>query len=610
MIRKSTRLHSLWLLFAWPVALLAASAAHAGPVGTYSLVVDNPTALSADEGVGSINFDVIAVGFSCPDSFGGVTWDVTRNFFAGADAADAPSHTPTVASFNSGNLAANVDVVITDDMLLEGPETFEIVFTALAPEINCPSLGGVIVPSTGSFAFILEILDNEFDTPEFTVSPVTVDESAGQAIFQVELLDPPPSGTSTVEVLTQDGTATAGADYQPVSTTVLTFDFVSPVKQVAVDILDDSVPEGDEDFTLLLQNPIGADLLVNQALGTIEDNDLAGGPEISIFDAPTALEGAAAPGDRLQFRVELTSPIPRQERGVVQVDFLTLDGTALEGEDYAGSAGTLVFPAGVTQRIVSIPVLDDGSAEATEEMFVLLENPVGATLVADKARGLIDDDDAQQGLPTLGIGDAQVEEGDGDDEAREAVFTLRLSSAFQAPVSVRAETREGSATAGEDFISSSRLVFFDPGQTEQQVRVAVIGDAVPEADETFSVVLSGPLNAIIVDSEGVGTILDDDEAEASTLTIEDSEVVEGNPGSGGEMLFDVRLQPPSDGAVTVRFATSDETAEAGLDYLASQGTLTFAPGETLQNLAIRVAGDRLSEADETLRVTLSNADGA
>jgi hypothetical protein len=53
-------------------------------------------------------------------------------------------------------------------------------------------------------------------------------------------------------------------------------------------------------------------------------------------------------------------------------------------------------------------------------------------------------------------------------------------------------------------------VAFAPGEASRTVTVLVNGDRLGEPDETFVVILSNPTNALITDSAGYGTILDDE----------------------------------------------------------------------------------------------------
>lgn len=94
-----------------------------------------------------------------------------------------------------------------------------------------------------------------------------------------------------------------------------------------------------------------------------------------------------------------------------------------------------------------------------------------------------------------------------------------------------------------------------------------------------------------------------------SLTISDASMVEGNAGTA-TMTFQVALIPASQNTVTVSYATADGTASAGSDYSATNGTLTFVPGQTNATILVTVFGDFATEASETFNVTLSNPTNA
>ena len=73
-----------------------------------------------------------------------------------------------------------------------------------------------------------------------------------------------------------------------------------------------------------------------------------------------------------------------------------------------------------------------------------------------------------------------------------------------------------------------------------------------------------------------------------------------------DAVFTVTLNPASTQAVTVDYATSDGTAEAGSDYIATSGTLTIKAGATLNTITIAIIGDTAVEQNETFTVTLRN----
>jgi len=102
-------------------------------------------------------------------------------------------------------------------------------------------------------------------------------------------------------------------------------------------------------------------------------------------------------------------------------------------------------------------------------------------------------------------------------------------------------------------------------------------------------------------------------AETPTVSVSaPTALPEGNAGQTGQLAFTVTLSSASSQAVTVNVATEDGTATvADGDYVAVSGqTLTFAPGTTEQTVNVTVQGDTRFEADETVRVSLSDPVGA
>ena len=101
----------------------------------------------------------------------------------------------------------------------------------------------------------------------------------------------------------------------------------------------------------------------------------------------------------------------------------------------------------------------------------------------------------------------------------------------------------------------------------------------------------------------------DDEGTAS-LSVANASVAEGDTGEA-DLQFTVTLSPAAGHAVTVDWATSKETGDTatpGTDYTAGSGTLSFAAGATSKTVTVKVTGDQVDEANETLTLT-SNATG-
>jgi hypothetical protein len=92
-----------------------------------------------------------------------------------------------------------------------------------------------------------------------------------------------------------------------------------------------------------------------------------------------------------------------------------------------------------------------------------------------------------------------------------AVFTVSLSAPSSLPVTVNYATADGTATAsGNDYVPISGTLTFAPGETTMTITVVINPDKQKDADETFFVDLSGAVNALVLDDQGLGLILSDD----------------------------------------------------------------------------------------------------
>ncbi len=204
-----------------------------------------------------------------------------------------------------------------------------------------------------------------------------------------------------------------------------------------------------------------------------------------------------------------------------------------------------------------------------------------------------------QNASTLAISDATVTEGDAG--TVNLTFTVTKTLLHNKTVAVQYATSNGTAIAGTDYTATSGTLVFSPSEVSKTITVAVTGDLNIELDEALSVTLSNPVDAIIIDATGTGTIVNDDYG----LTLQSSlTVTEGNSGTTA-MNYTVTLSAPSPLTITVNYTTTNVTATGGQDYTTNAGTLSFAPGELSKTITVQVTGDIVYEATETYTVNLS-----
>jgi hypothetical protein len=202
---------------------------------------------------------------------------------------------------------------------------------------------------------------------------------------------------------------------------------------------------------------------------------------------------------------QFTVSLSESSRQKVTVHFITRDRTAHAPGDYTAQQGTLAFRPGERTHTVTVKVIGDTVDETNERYSVNLFDSENAFIADGAGTGTIHDNDP---LPVILVSDTRVTEGDSGRVP--AVFHVTLSGPSEKIVSVDFETKDGTARAPSDYITTLGTVTFLPGQTNKTVTVLVKGDTRDERNEFYQVVLSFPKNGVIGDGAGTGTIVDDD----------------------------------------------------------------------------------------------------
>ena len=186
--------------------------------------------------------------------------------------------------------------------------------------------------------------------------------------------------TVTMDVTTVDGSASAGADYVPVATT-LTFAPGEVAKTVVVDVIGEKLEEPDETFLVRLEHPTNAALQRPEAVGTILDDD------VFIVAAADLYLVESKPSAPLKLTLNRASEDP------IGVRITTVDDVALQTQDYTSTAQTVTFPPGTTVLTVPIPLHDDTTHEGPERFWVDLSEVTNAHLARTRVGvHLLDDE--------------------------------------------------------------------------------------------------------------------------------------------------------------------------------------------------------------------------
>ncbi len=412
----------------------------------------------------------------------------TVNITTGGTATSGTDYTGGVATvvIPAGATTATITINPSVDGTVEADET--VILTVAA---GTGYTVGAPASATGT------ILNDDVPSATITVAPAAVaEDGAPNLVYTVTLNQASLSALSVNFALS--GTAANGTDFAAIASP-LVIPAGNTTGTITVNPTADATIEADETVILTLSAGTGYTVGVPaSATGSILNDDL---PNLVINDV-TANEGNAGITN-FTFTVILSAPAGP---GGVGFDIATANGSATAGVDYVASSLTSqTIPAGSSTYTFTVLVNGETLNEPSETFFVNVTNVTNAVVVDGQGVGTIVNDDP---LPSLSINDVTVIEGNAG--TVNAVFTVTLSAASGQAVSVNYATADGTATQPADYTNTSGTLTFTAGQTTRTITVPVIGETVPEANETFFVNLSGATNATISDNQGLGTISNDD----------------------------------------------------------------------------------------------------
>lgn len=276
----------------------------------------------------------------------------------------------------------------------------------------------------------------------------------------------------------------------------------------------------------------------------------------------------------------------------VTVSYVTAEGSASPETDYTAARGTLTFPAGSTAREIPVIITNDKDVEGEEDLFVALSDAKGADIGRDTGQVTIQDNDPEDspGAPSVPVGLVAFE---GDEVVR---LTWRPPADDGGKPVVRYEYRFREDTL--PYPGSWTVV--SQGAEARRVTVRGLANGVRHEFQLRAVNEVGAGSA----AEVTATPMDDDPP--PSMSIDDISVSEGSDSA----TLRVRLSRPGEEEITVKYATSDGTAEEGADYTGVDDSLTFAPGVTVLEINVAINDDNQEEENEGFTVDLSDARGA
>uniref|UniRef100_UPI0035A5E3DD beta strand repeat-containing protein n=1 Tax=Vibrio alginolyticus TaxID=663 RepID=UPI0035A5E3DD len=550
-----------------------------------------------------------------------------------------------VVTVPAGQTEFDVRIASIDDAVYEGPEDFSVTVTGIGAVQGSDTGTATIVddgsgpgPDPDDDRPNVTITDagtiNEGETANFKVTLSNASESTVQVELGLNLGDTEVGDLGTLEYNTGSGWVAVPNDG------VVTVPAGQTEFDVRIASIDDAVYEGPEDFSVTVTG-IGAVQGSDTGTATIVDDGTGPGPDpdddrpnVTISDAGTINEGETANfkvtlsnASESTVQVELDLNLGDTEAG----DLGTLEYNTGSGWVAVPNDGVVTVPAGQTEFDVRIASIDDAVYEGPEDFSVTVTG-IGAVQGSDTGTATIVDDgsgpgpDPDDDRPNVTITDAgTINEGD------TANFKVTLSNASEAETQVELGLNLGDTEAGDlgtleyntgsgwVTVPNDGVVTVPAGQTEFDVRIASIDDAVYEGPEDFSVTVTG-IGAVQGSDTGTATIVDDGSGpgpdpddDRPNVTITDA----GTINEGETANFKVTLSDASESTVQVELGLNLGDTEVGdlgtLEYntgsgwvaVPNDGVVTVPAGQTEFDVRIAAIDDAVYEGPEDFSVTVT-----
>ena len=421
------------------------------------------------------------------------------------------------------------------------------------------------------------------------------------------------SGTVQVNFSTVPGTASPGGKYLTTSG-VLTFGPGQASQTFTVPILEQSVPTGNQTFSLVLSNATaGATIIPPTTVPVTIVDDKVGISFAAPVYAPLETAGTVVLS---VFRQNATNQ-------VTTVHYSTTNLTASAGVNYLGiTNATLTFNPGETSKGIAVQVLHDPRVTGDLAFGVNLFNPSAPAQVFNYASTVVNVLDVDAGLSFSTPDRVVITNADLSTVTNASYSVLKSgtsllvtvfrTNANTGTVSVNyATTTKASDTAvpSVDYAATSGILTFSNGVTLQSFQVPILNNRQLEGDLTFSIDLTNPVGG----APGVAQLIP-----PSTATVTITDDIAGISFSssyyrvnenGGSATIAVLRGNYTNSTVSVSYGTAGLTAIPGVNYSNVTGTLTFNPGDTLKTFSVPVRDDGVLSGDHTVSLVLSNLVG-
>jgi uncharacterized delta-60 repeat protein len=411
----------------------------------------------------------------------GTSGSVSATFTTVPGTAAYPLNYSTVSgtvSFNDGDTFQTFPVHVNNNLVPQPPVSLQV-------QLSAPNGGASLLDPTNT---TLTIINTNVGVA-FVLATNTVNETAGTVLAYVQRYGST-NGTTTVNFATHNGTAHAGVNYQGTSGT-LTFLPGQTLKPVPVTLIGNPQVTGDLAFTVTLASAAGATIIAPAATTVLmQDQDAGVSFDTStnsvLRSLGTVTVNVICSNPRVEPVLLSTNIVP------LQVNYYTVDGTALANVDYHPVSGTLVFTNGLVTNSFTVPILNNSFVSGSRAFSLVLTNPTAPGQIVSPGVETVTIVDSNAGLRFSG-GTYSVFK-----DAGNASITVYRTGYTNSTATVNYSATNGTAVNGANFTAASGTLTFTNGETVKSFNVPILPNNLVQPNLTVLLQLSSPGNGYLV----------------------------------------------------------------------------------------------------------------
>jgi uncharacterized delta-60 repeat protein/uncharacterized repeat protein (TIGR01451 family) len=499
-------------------------------------------------------------------------------------------------SFPLGETFEYVEVPIIANAGI-GPDLF-VTLELTNPPANFEEIGPQVTATL--------IITNNNDGVEFAAQGFNQTATAGSYAVPVVRVGNTNTTVSVTVYTGTNGTAVPFTNYVP-TTNVLVFYPGVVTNYWLITILDSPTTFQATTVDLEMEDATNA-VIASPSSALLTINSVQSGPGYLFFSQTnyTVSEGAG--------NAVITVLRTNGNSGTVYVTLVTSPGTALPGVNYSNATTTLLtIEDGNNSVTDNIPIIQLSTPQPNTTVLLALTNPVGyptppiLTSPSQAVLTILND------IPAFSFSSSSYFVSEGTGTATLTILRTGPPSTTNDTVYYStlsppgASETNGNAVPGVDYVPTNGTLIFQPGVTLETIPITILQTTNVNPVISFQVQLatnaSSGAQVGIPGTATVGIISD-----VTGFAFATNAYYVGENGSNITVIVD-RLNANT-GSLSVNFSTTsgdtNDNAIPGVDYVATNGTLTFLEGQVTNSFTVQILNPNLVESNKMFNLTLSS----